>query len=54
MNKEQAIEKLKEEQVSLDSEASHVHADNILCDFLTDLGYPNVVVEFKKINKWYA
>jgi hypothetical protein len=37
-----------------DIEANHCEADDILCDLLNDLGYTELVNEFKKLEKWYA
>lgn len=54
MSKEQIIESLKEEQASGDPEDAHRNADILLCQFLASLGYTDVVVEFEKIEKWYA
>jgi hypothetical protein len=39
---------------SSDIESNHIEADEILCDLLEDLGYQNLVNEFKKLKKWYA
>jgi len=56
MNEEEAIKKLKELQNddNDDSEKNHVIADDILCDFLNDLGYYGITSEYEKIEKWYA
>ena len=54
MTKEEAIKMLKLQQENFDTEAAHVKADNILCHFLTALGYQDVVAEYNKVNKWYA
>lgn len=54
MTREQAIEKLKAEQGDGDTEAAHGNADDILCEFLTALGYADVVAEWHKVDKWYA
>lgn len=37
-----------------EKEYNHVEADNILCRFLDELGYSAIVIEYKKIDKWYA
>jgi hypothetical protein len=54
MNKEQAIEKLKEQQLNSDTEAAYGYADDILCELLKSLGFQDVVAEYEKVNKWYA
>lgn len=54
MTKEQAIAKLKEAQNGGDTECDHCTADEVLCDFLTALGYADVVAEYDKVEKWYA
>jgi hypothetical protein len=54
MTKEKAIEMPKQEQQNFDTEAAHAKADNILCHFLTALGYQDVVAEYNQVNKWYA
>lgn len=37
-----------------DPEADHSKADKLLCDFLIELGYSDVVKEWNKIKKYYA
>lgn len=37
-----------------DCEDWHVRADNILCEFLTELGYTELVSAFDEVPKWYA
>ena len=54
MTREQAIELLKAEQNSGDTEAAHGNADDILCQLLTAIGYGDVVAEWEKVDKWYA
>jgi len=51
---EAVINNLKKLQDSGDTESAHSDADDILCDFLSHLGYEEVVEEYKKIDKWYA
>jgi hypothetical protein len=46
------ISKLKE--CRGDTEIGHIDADWLLCDLLVQLGYSEVVEEFKKLTKWYA
>ena len=54
MNREQALEKLKEIQKVGDREGAHLEADDVLCKLLVFLGYEDVVKEFEKVNKWYS
>ena len=54
MNKKELIEKLVALQVNYDTEEAHVEADELLMDFLSNLGYDDVVKEYDKIEKWYA
>ncbi len=53
MNERTAIFKLKNLQEQ-DPEISHKEADEVLCDLLKELGYRKVVIEFKKVKKWYS
>ena len=50
----EAVEKMKECVNNSDIELSHLDADNILCDVLTQLGYKELVDLYEKVNKWYA
>ena len=54
MNREDAIEKLKAEQESGDTEMAHSRADDVLCDLLISLGYKDVVAEYLEVDKWFA
>lgn len=54
MTREEAIECLKHEQKSGDTEIAHGNADDVLCDLLKSLGYGDVVKEYEKVSKWYA
>ena len=54
MDREEAIEKLKQAQESGDIEIAHVDADDILCELLIGLGYSDVVNEYNEVEKWYA
>ena len=54
MSKEHAIEELKTEQANGDTEDAHIKADKILCKLLSALGYPDVVDEYEKVNKWHS
>lgn len=48
------IDKLKILQVHGDTEIQHFGADFLLCELLIFLGYSDVVLEYEKVNKWYA
>jgi hypothetical protein len=48
------LELFKKRCTSGDIEINHSEADDILCDLLNDLGYTELVNEFKKLEKWYA
>ena len=54
MNREEAINELKQWQAHDDEEMEHIRADEILCELLISLGYQDVVDEWKKVGKWYA
>lgn len=54
MTREQAIEALKKCQEIADQEEAHSKADYVLVGFLRSLGYDDVVVEWAKVDKWYA
>lgn len=51
---ESTLETLRLCQQMRDPENAHNRADKALCDFLTSLGYQQVVDEWKKVEKWYA
>jgi hypothetical protein len=51
---EQYLALFKEKCTSGDIEINHSNADDLLCDLLNDLGYTELVTEFKKLEKWYA
>jgi len=48
------LQKLIKECSSGDIEINHGIADEILCNLLEDLGYKEIVNEFRKLEKWYA
>jgi len=48
------IENLKKQQKNSDTEEAHGIADDMLCDFINDLGYHEVVKAWEEISKWYA
>ena len=54
MNRENAISRLIELQDNGDTEAAHLNADEVLCQLLIVLGYQDVVVEYNKVDKWFA
>ena len=54
MTREEAIEALCKAKINSDTEEAHMLADDILCDLLVSLGYRDVVVEWRKVDKWYA
>lgn len=37
-----------------DAEGAHSRADNALCELLIALGYKDVVLAWRKVEKWYA
>ena len=37
-----------------DYEEAHSEADDILCAFLIDLGYVELVAKYYEVGKWYA
>lgn len=53
MDKELAIQKLKQCQQCPDAEAAHINADQVLCDLLLELGYADVVLEWDNVLKYY-
>ena len=55
MSHEEAIISLKDILAyGHDPETDHEEADNILCEFLSELGYDDVVNLFQQVQKWYA
>lgn len=40
--------------LSGDYEESHYAADRLLCKFLEELGYEELVKTYDTVNKWYA
>lgn len=54
MDRQQAIDRLKEQQGSGDIEAAHIIADEIICQLLISLGYEDVIAEYNKFYLWYA
>lgn len=41
------------ERHSIDTEANHRYADNVLCDLISELGYNRVGEAFRRIDKRY-
>ncbi len=37
-----------------EEEIAHMDADTVLCDLLNELGFDELVAEYRKIKKWYA
>jgi len=57
MNKklqDQYVLKMQECVDTYDEEVAHVNADKLLVEFLTELGYKDLVDKFNKVGKWYA
>ena len=54
INRSRAITKLKKVQDNHDTEVAHSDADKVLCALLSSLGYEDVVVEYRKVSKWFA
>lgn len=52
--KQEAIDAIKNECFSGDTEIDHSMADGILCELLEKLGYSEVVEEYHKVDKWFA
>ena len=46
--------KLLQEIDKSDTEYSHIKADNIISNLLTELWYNEVAEEYEEINKWYS
>lgn len=52
--KKEVIAKLIECQNNRNTEAAHINADDLLCEFLAALGHADVVAEYDKVDKWFA
>lgn len=48
------LERLHQLKFSNDIEAVHIEADEILCEFLSELGYMEIVEAYEELYKWYA
>jgi len=54
MTEQEAIEKIEALAKAEDPEQFHIHADEILCEFLTSLGYGKLVEVWDKPDKWWS
>lgn len=54
MDRDTALEKIKECVNNDDPETAHEAADTVLCDLLRALGYGDVVDAYLDVEKWYA
>ena len=54
MTREQAVDYLTKLYDERDTEHAHAEADRILCLFLDELGYHDVVYAYRRVDKWYA
>lgn len=48
------LEEMRKLQDNGDTELDHVAADELLCEALLLLGQDELVLEYRKIEKWYA
>lgn len=51
---EEMCEKMKNVINIKDTEDAHIEADYILCKFLEDLGFDELVKLYRKVDKWYS
>lgn len=54
MTREEAIKELKKWQGHWDVEKAGVESERIILELLAALGYSDVVVEYNKVDRWYA
>lgn len=54
MEKQDYIDKMIALQGNDDIASIHGEADDILCQFLIDLGHNDLVEEYNKVDKWYS
>ena len=54
MDRNEALQRLRELQKSGDPEGAHSQADDVLCDLLRAVGYGDVVVAWEAVDRWYA
>ena len=50
----EALKRLRKAQESEDIGIAHSQADKVLCELLSCVGFENVVIEYGKVQKWYA
>ena len=49
-----AMEQIAADEADDDEELAHIHADELMCEVLNQLGYSEGVTIFKDMPKWYA
>lgn len=54
MTEQEAIDKIKSKCHTGDQESDHMHADDVLREFLMALGYKELVAAYDEIDKWFA
>lgn len=54
MEKEQVLIELEKCRTDSDTESAHVRADDVLCEFLEQLGHSDVVKKYNEIDRWFA
>ncbi len=54
MTEEEATALLIKCQKNAYTETAHMDADDVLCALLDELGYGDVVAEYRKVSKWFA
>lgn len=54
MTYEQALVRMRAAKQIEDTEAAHLEADEILCQYLRELGATELVDLWNEIDKWYA
>lgn len=54
MTREEAINILKGLEDSGDTQVSHEQADDVLCSLLKALGFYDVVMVYRALDKWYS
>lgn len=54
MTYEQALVRIRAAKQIEDTEAAHLEADEILCQYLRELGATELVDRWNEIDKWYA
>jgi polyhydroxyalkanoate synthesis regulator phasin len=50
----QVVEQMQQLEDNDDTEEAHIEADKLLCSFLRELGYDELVDAFEDIDKWYS